>query len=414
MGLVLLGSAAFSGCYLSHRRAAPEPEPGDAGTDATVWDAGADGGADATTHDAGVDAWVLPPDCDAGTDPDPAGPPLVLDMLFVVDDSLSMSEEQAALTRRFSAMVSVLVTGDLDGDGRADFQPVDDLRVGVVTTTVDVGVTAVPSCAATAVEGDDGILRTAGDPFSASCSRSYPSFLSFRPGVGDSSERFVRDFACVATVGTQGCGFEQPLEAALKALTPADAPIEFLAGRGQADGANAGFLREDSVLAVVVVTDEDDCSTRDAELFNPESERYPAPDRAASNLRCFTYPEALHPVERFVVGLTRLRRPDSFVFAAIAGVPPDLVSDPEHIDYEALLADPRMQERIDPEHPTRLRPACDVVGTGFAQPSRRIVSLASALGDNAVVQSVCDDSFVSALSGVTSRLAEIIRRRRCR
>ena len=45
------------------------------------------------------------------------------------------------------------------------------------------------------------------------------------------------DFACLATLGTGGCGFEQQLKAVRKALTI------------HADGANAGFVRDDSLLA---------------------------------------------------------------------------------------------------------------------------------------------------------------------
>src|SRR5262249_17054929 len=64
-------------------------------------------------------------------------------------------------------------------------------------------------------------------------------------------------FACMASVGDKGCGFEQPLEAAYRALH--DPPPE-----------NAGFLRSEAILAVIYVTDEDDCSAPpDSTLFDP-------------------------------------------------------------------------------------------------------------------------------------------------
>ena len=34
---------------------------------------------------------------------------------------------------------------------------------------------------------------------------------------------------------------------------------------------NAGFLRENSALAIILLTDEDDCSARDPLLFDPEA-----------------------------------------------------------------------------------------------------------------------------------------------
>jgi len=163
------------------------------------------------------------------------------------------------------------------------------------------------------------------------------------------------------------------------------------------------------------VTDENDCSIRDPELLNPDSEVYTDPDPMNPN-RCFHHQEeALHPVERYVDAFRALREdPDGLVFAAIAGIPRDVATDPDEIDYDALLADPRMVEEIDPAMPRRLKPACDVVGTGFATPSRRIVEVARELRRVSVVQSVCQDDLSGALSGLTRRLARVIRRRRCR
>ena len=91
------------------------------------------------------------------------------------------------------------------------------------------------------------------------------------------------------------------------------------------------------------------------------------------------------------------------------------VADPDAIDYDALLADPRMQERVDPSRPRgQLFPACDLEGTGFALPARRTVQTVAAFGEQGVVQSICDPTFGRALRGITSRLGELIRRRRCR
>jgi hypothetical protein len=227
----------------------------------------------------------------------------------------------------------------------------------------------------------------------------------------------VEDFACVGVVGIGGCHYEQPLEATLKALTPSSSPIDFLVGTGRGDTDNAGFLRPDSVKMVLVVTDEDDCSARDAELFDPTSTTYP-PLEERGELQCFHYPEALQPASRYVEGFRALAGadPESFLFAAITGVPADLVRDPDAIDYDRVLDDPRMRQRVDPDTSDgfRLLPACESEGTGSADPARRIVEVARDLGGAATVQSICNDSFTSALDGITSQLARVIRRRRCR
>jgi hypothetical protein len=58
-------------------------------------------------------------------------------------------------------------------------------------------------------------------------------------------------------VGATGCGFEQPLHAMKRAF--------------ENTAANAGFLRPDAKLGIIFLTDEDDCSTKSAELFAPDS-----------------------------------------------------------------------------------------------------------------------------------------------
>src|SRR5262249_14393331 len=60
-------------------------------------------------------------------------------------------------------------------------------------------------------------------------------------------------FTCMASVGSGGCGFEHQLEAVYAAL------------HNNTD--NAGFLRQDALLAVVFVTNEDDGSAPPAATF---------------------------------------------------------------------------------------------------------------------------------------------------
>ena len=91
-------------------------------------------------------------------------------------------------------------------------------------------------------------------------------------------------FSCIAGLGINGCGFEQPLEAALKALSPAAPnastgaayrpPTFFRNTFGHGDGANDGFVREGTLLAVVVVSD--------GPLWLNEAPRGLAPERWGS------------------------------------------------------------------------------------------------------------------------------------
>ena len=355
------------------------------------------------------------------------GPPATrdLDLLVVMDNSNSMSEEQMLFAAELPRLVGILASGDANQDGDAldpgDFVPFERLQFGVVTTDMGVGGVAVPTCSLP-VFGDDGVLRTEGRTDLPGCLATYPSFMAFEPAMGGDPSSIGRDYGCVSSAGTGGCGFAQPLEAMLKALSPAgprpwtsDAfvpPVFFGGTRGHGDDDNYGFVREDSILAVIVVTDGDDCSARDPDLFNPASPVYGATDL---NLRCFAHADAaLHPVARYVDGLLQLRRyPERVVYAVIAGIPSDLA--PGEADFDRLVSpdpavrDDRMEERVDPSTPNRLVPSCDT-SSGLAFPPVRVVRVAQELrarGARVGVQSICDEASINdALRGIIRAIAQ--------
>ncbi len=330
-----------------------------------------------------------------------------VDLLFVIDNSGSMGEEQASLAAQIPAIVRALTTGMTPSGER--FSPVTDLHLGVVDTDMGTGGFAVPTCADSDF-GDDGLLRFVGDPSSPGCRSTYPPFLTF-PGGGDA---LATDFACVASVGTDGCGFEQPLEAALKALTPETSSTTFHAGTGgHGDAENAGFLRPDSVLGLFILTDEDDCSVADPSLFDFGSTSYPGD----LNMRCHDYPEALHEEARYASGLRQLRpNPARLVLGVVAGVPIDLVADPDAPDFVSILSDARMQERIDPADPLRLVPSCDVPGRGIAFPPGRLVGVGRALADmgaGVVLGSICQADLSAEVDAFVRRVADARETPRC-
>lgn len=348
-----------------------------------------------------------------------------VDLLFMVDNSGSMSQEQVSLTDQFPRMINILASGDFDQDGDffgdgeiddPDFEPVRSLHVGVITSDMGTGGFSVTTCVRSDF-GDDGILRIEGHTGTAGCMAAYPSFLAFEPESGASVAGFASDVACVARVGTGGCGFEQQLEATLKALSPS-APTEWTAAGyaaptffqntfGHGDTNNEGFIRSDSVLAIILVTDEEDCSVRDPELFNPSG----AFGATSPNLRCFAHPETLHGIARYVDGLLQLRpNPGRLIYVPIVGIPVDLAPAPgESPDWGRLVSsdpavcDIRMHERIDPSNPERLIPSCDVSGRGLAFPPIRITRVAQQLqaaGAGVTVQSICQESFETALTEI--------------
>jgi len=323
-----------------------------------------------------------------------APPPV--DVLMVIDSSSSMAEEQDA----FSALVRSIA---VRWDGRFDpaLPPLETVHLGVITADLGVGPAGpLPTCDAV---GDDARLRTTAS--GPGCGATFPSFIDFRPGAGD-GDRVEEHLRCVMRVGTGGCGFEQPLEAMLKALTPSTSPTRFFRGvTGLGDTANAGFLRPDSVLVVAIVTDEDDCSAMDPELYDPLSATF----EEDLNLRCHAFPDALHEVERYRTGLAAIHPPADTVYLLVAGVPPDRVGDASR----DILDDPRMVETIDASMPTRLVPSCSRAGSGVAFPPRRLVKLGAGLEDDGaavIYGTVCGPDLGAPLDRTLSAIGARYRR----
>jgi hypothetical protein len=186
------------------------------------------------------------------------------DIVFMIDDSGSMAEEQRNLTRNFPVFMRELNV------------PGADLHIAVVSSDMGAGagtyneqcntgggdhgtfcmfhdqqrnapLTTVDSCAKCAVDVSGGrFLRTVNPNFPAGS--------------------LENTFTCMATLGTSGCGFEHQLESLRTSLTLP---------------ANGGFVRDDAYLAFVVITDEDDCSApANSTLFTADN---PGQD---SSLRC--------------------------------------------------------------------------------------------------------------------------------
>jgi hypothetical protein len=328
---------------------------------------------------------------------------------------------------------------------------VKDLHLGVVSS--DMGLVGIPDIDKCDGLGDDGIMNPregwmiGPPPEVPGCQATYQSrFLSYRAGVDDPAQT-ANDLACTAMLGEDGCGFEQQLESALKALWPKVDPmpvngrnrITFLGDAsgfgvtGHGDNANAGFLRNDpvtglSLIAIVMLTDEEDCSSKTTEHFTPAHYLQPNDPLAMQdlNLRCFYNPQNLYAIERYINGFKALRPGNEslVLFAAIVGVPPDLVepedyqrtdwtnADQRDAFYSQILADERMQQVIDPVRPAmqgqNLIPSCHS-DRGMAYPPRRIVETARGFGENGTVQSICQADFGPAVGAILARIGERLR-----
>jgi hypothetical protein len=228
---------------------------------------GCGGSHNGSPGDAGVDALV-----DAGPPVETMDIPLAfnrdVDLLFMVDNSPSMADKQANLAKNFAKFVDVLntVQGGLP-----------NLHVGVVTS--DLGTTAADGQTGNAIgtagsggcagKGQAGNLQVFRAPISGAL---YLSDIAQPDGtrVRNYTGTLADAFAVMSQAGAAGCGFEQSLEAVKRALVPTNA-------------VNTGFLRDGALLAVVLVTDEDDCSISHTALLDPATT---GPLGALQSFRC--------------------------------------------------------------------------------------------------------------------------------
>ncbi len=168
--------------------------------------------------------------------------PQKLDILFVVDNSGSMKEEQEGVSRELTAFVDEVRRG---GGVAQDF------HVGVITTSVYQHAQIGQSRAYREFPAQAGKLQ-------AVPNRAPDGGVELGTGtermLDGTDPELIDKFSRLVQVGTVGSGQETPFEAIRLALTPplVDTPMD--------GGGNGGFFRDRARLLIVVVTDEDDCS----------------------------------------------------------------------------------------------------------------------------------------------------------
>jgi hypothetical protein len=138
----------------------------------------------------------------------------------------------------------------------------------------------------------------------------------FELGAGGDAESFGASIASVAAMGTGGCGFEQQLEAVSPSAptvhtVPGSVPPVFALGTlSHGDRQNAGFVRPGSALAIVLLTDEEDCSARDPGIFDQAARRTAARTRRRSRGQRWSPRPARQPEPGDLLGDRRDRGED--------------------------------------------------------------------------------------------------------
>jgi hypothetical protein len=175
-----------------------------------------------------------------------------VDFMFVIDNSVSMDNEQAQLVAAFpgfmDAIQNTLEAGsdyhvmavDTDAWGRCDTAGWQGYDADHDTCNAYVQQTTFEECDRTL---GAGVLHPAGKKASNMECMPFGGNRYLVEGEPD----LAGTFACTATVGTAGHDQERPMDAMIAALQP---------GINGPGGCNDGFLRDDALLVVTFISDD--------------------------------------------------------------------------------------------------------------------------------------------------------------
>ena len=322
-----------------------------------------------------------------------------VDILFVVDNSRSMVGEQTAIGESFSNFSDVL--DEKFGPGK--------YRIAVITTgmtrntvTDETSNACLPcpvdnpelySCINETGENgrfQDRIGKNTGTPDAPVY--VFETNQECRVISSDNKSCFYDKNQRKGTifVGVRGCGYERGL-----------APIKSALSKPLIDSYNADFLRDNATLAVVVISDEEDCGeVGDISEETGYSARvcyYAA--KGVDHLGALNDPGGkpyqLTPISEyydFLVGLKKGRK-ELVKFAAIIGV--------EDIDNPSTTEIEYQDEKIRSSCAT---PNCSGIYCS-AQPGTRYIQLAQLFGDNGLVTTICQDDFSETMTELGSFVA---------
>jgi len=313
-----------------------------------------------------------------------------LDVLFVIDNSASTADKQTVFAENLPALVAAF---DQFPGGRPN------LHVGVIDSTVDLG-SADPGCPSPNFT-DDGRFQTtphvagfgSGSDFQPCMPPEGNFFSDIANPDGTRSTNYAgtldQALACVAPIGANGCGFESPLLAIARALD----------GRYSE---NAGFLRPDADLAIVILTDEDDASIVDPSLLHGAVSDFPyqpmvaydcdrpitAGSGSATYTDCKPHPSGyLLDLDTLYTALAKIKDPSQTSISLIAG-------DPETTIMTGAL--PLNGQFQDPA----LLPSCSATINGdpaIGRPAIRLKAFADRYAPRSSFASVCQPDYTQAL-----------------
>jgi hypothetical protein len=367
-----------------------------------------------------------------------------VDLLFMIDDSSQMTPMQEKLLAQlptFMQVLQALPTG------------LPSLHVGVISS--DLGAPSDASIVGCTATGDNGHFFTMPE---GSCGSN--EFTAATDGyVTDDAAGTTKNFTapdpagisttlrCIGLLGSSGCGFPHQLASIDRALGADGQPPP-----------DPSFLRPDAYLAIVILTDQDDCSAPASttplpiySLGDGSTNGLSAPDGPLTRYRCNGGPLGGHLCQDLTPGSSSqayaqpplIPPPDTTGTAAaptltlsncvsndtpssglipVAKLAADIQAlkvDPEGQILVAAIAGPAAPYAVQwspgsgpafQELWPEIEHSCvSPTGDGsFGDPSVRIAQFVQAFGDNGLLASICDDDYAGTMISIAARISRMI------
>ncbi len=330
-----------------------------------------------------------------------ANPNRDVDILFMIDNSNSMKEEQDALRANFHLFIEKLrsVINPL-----TNMPELPNVRIGIVSS--DMG-----GCPGQMFGGDGAnfkVLPGCGLNDGDRWIQAYNNETATNFPGKDLSDVF----SCMANLGVAGCGYEHQLMSTVLALDPVP----------ELNPYNVGFLaRKTAYLAIILITDEDDCSA----LLNTTIFEGDIPGQTNS-LRCATKghlcggmsPPADNFTSDFTANLSECESNEAGELYAVsdlvAAVKKVKAPRPDRIFVSAITGVPEPTEKYrigkNSDGDYDYLPACDIPGTGKAAPAIRVKKFVDAFAPNNSIDSLCGgaQAISKALQKIGDKLFELL------
>ena len=338
-----------------------------------------------------------------------------IDILFMIDNSISMRPSQNKLLKNFPVFMDVL-TGLPGG--------LPSVHIAVVSSDMGAGAGAgiTAQCQG---NGDAGSFQARAR---GTCETTLPQgahFISNLNGIANYTAPIDQVFTCLAALGDDGCGFEQPLLSVAYALGAYGGP----------PAENKDFLRDDAYLAIILITNEDDCSAPEAansELFGDSAGTLASALGPPQGYRCNEFghlcgsplapPPRLAPngdanARVTLDGCVPAEEQGKLIpVATLAAAIKQLKPDPDKQILVAAITGPTTPYAVSwataPRADTGPWPAvqhsCVATDSSFADPSVRISEWIKQFGPNGVVQSICDDDFRFSMTRIAEEIGRVI------